>query len=254
MIELAGVSFSYGGRSNAICDVSLEVLRAEVLCILGPNGAGKSTLVKLMSGLLNPSCGSISIDGHMLSSMHPRTRARKIAVLAQGARAPFGFTALEIVMMGRTPHVSALGFESKNDIAKAFEAMKATDCDEFAARPISELSGGERQRVFLARALAQEPQILILDEPTTYLDLLHTTRLREIIKSLNSGGMTFVCALHDISLASSICDRICFFKEGRIAALGRPNEILTPGLIEDVFGVRPEIAIDQRTGRPFVMA
>lgn len=243
MLNLSNISFSYSGIP-AIQGISLDVMTGDVIGILGPNGAGKSTLIKLINGSLRPTEGSISIDGSDIGEISIRERAKTMATLGQGAKAPFGFTALEIVLMGRTPYVSALGFESKSDIEIAMEAMRKTDSIDFMHRRIGQLSGGEKQRVFLARALAQQPKMLILDEPTTFLDIRHTAQLKALIGELNGDGITFICALHDINLAASMCNRLVLMKEGRVHVTGKSQDIINKANIDETFGVDIRIATD----------
>lgn len=247
-LRISNVSFSYGERT-VIHDVSLAVEEGEIVGIVGPNGAGKSTLLRLLAGLARPQGGTIELGGRSLSAMPHRARARAIAFLPQATSFPFSHSALEIVLMGRAPHLPLFGFESAEEIDIAREAMRATDCLPLAHRPIDALSGGERQRVLVARALAQKPNLLILDEPTAFLDLRHQADLHRILRELRRArGTTIIAAMHDLNLAAALCQRIVILHEGRLAAEGPPAEIFTPELIGRVFGTAVRMVRDEESG------
>lgn len=251
MIKIDGVDFSYG-KMHVIRGISLDIGRGEILGILGPNGAGKSTLLQLLGGVLTPASGSISIDGRPVARMSARDMARRIAHVSQSPMAPLGFTCLEIVLMGRTPYLSPFGFESKDDVVKALSAMEETDCVRFASRRVDELSGGERQRVFLARAIAQDTEVLILDEPTTFLDIKHMGALRDALTQLNrKREATIVLALHDINLAAGMCGRICLMKDGAIEADGAPSDVISEANIGRIFEANARVRMDESTGVPY---
>lgn len=253
ILEIKKLYFAYGAH-EVLRDVSLDIGRGEIVGILGPNGAGKSTLINLMCGNLKPKSGEIIFEGKSLGDMPTKVRAQNMAVVPQSSFAPFAFTSIEMVLMGRTPYLSPLGFESKDDIDIAIQAMKKTDCDHLASRGIGELSGGERQRVILARAIAQKPRVLILDEPTTFLDIRHTSDLRNTLRDLNSNeGMTTILALHDLNIASSICGRLILIKDGRAVIDGAPGDILTRDTIEMVFDAKVHIATDPQTNLPYCL-
>jgi len=247
------VSFSYGNR-RAVDDVSFAVSTCEIVGVLGPNGAGKSTLLSLIAGNRNPSSGEILLFGTPISEITCRERAKKIAFVAQSPSIAFSITALETVLMGRTPHIPATGFESKGDIDIALDAMKMVDCEEFADRDISELSGGERQRVFLARAIAQRPEILIMDEPTTFLDIGHLSALRKTVTRLRDQlGMTVIIAAHDINFASALCSRILLMRDGRIISEGTPQETIRSDRLTAAFQTDVRTMQDPQTGRPLCL-
>lgn len=238
MLEISNLKFAYGNRFEMDVE-SMRITEGEIVGIIGPNGSGKSTLIKLMCGTLKPDAGAVKVDGRPLGSISPRQVAKKIAVVPQTNFIPFSFSALQVVLMGRTAHLPLFGFESHGDIEIAKGAMKETDCLEFASCPVNELSGGERQRVLIARALAQEAQILILDEPTTFLDLKHQIELHRLLKALNKDrGMTIVSAMHDLKLAAAFCNRVVMLKSGRVWADGEPGKVISAHTIESVFGVR----------------
>lgn len=250
-IKIDGVHFSYG-KNSVIHGISLDICRGEVLGILGPNGAGKSTLLQLIGGTLTPAAGSISIDERPMARMSARDIARRIAHVSQSPVAPMEFTCIEIVLMGRTPYLPPFGFESKDDVVRALAAMEETDCVKFASRKIDELSGGERQRVFLARAIAQDTKVLILDEPTTFLDIRHMGALRDTLTRLNSRrGTTIVLALHDINLAATMCSRICMMKDGRIEADGAPTDVISESNIRHIFEANARVRVDDFTKIPY---
>jgi len=225
-----------------------------VLAIVGPSGAGKSTLINLLSGTIKPRAGSILLDGRSIGDIPHRELARNISVVPQMATTPFGLSTLEIVLMGRTPYISPFGFESKDDIDIALDAMRQTDCYEFRSRGMHELSGGERQRVLVARAIAQKPKILMLDEPTTFLDIRHVSELVGMLRRLHAdNGITIVCALHDLNIATSICNRIVLMKNGAMEANGAPAEIIDSATIRRVFDTDVHIAKDPGSGRPYFL-
>lgn len=251
LIETKGVSFSYGGEP-VLNSVSLQLRWGEVFGIMGPNGAGKSTLMGVMSGTLEPSAGEVLLRDLPLSAIPHNERARSIAIVPQETHIPFPFSALEIVLMGRAPYLPRFGFESKEDVGIALEAMRAVDCNELAGRDIRSLSGGERRRVIIARALAQSPKALLLDEPTSFLDIRHTSDLARLMRGLaKSCGMGVACVMHDLNLAASACDRIVFLKQGRVAAEGSPEEVITAETIRSVFNAEVRVAMDPHTGRPY---
>lgn len=249
MISLSNIYFSYGA-SDVLRGVSMNVGSGEIVGVLGPNGAGKSTLIKLMAGLIKAQNGDVIIDGRQIDAIPARELARHMAVVPQQNIVPFAFTSFQIVLMGRSPHISFLGFESARDIEIAREAMRQTDCLGFAARDINELSGGERQRVFLARAVAQGPKILLLDEPTTFLDIRHQIELNRQLKILNRDGVTIISAMHDLNMASIFCDRIVMLKEGRVFCDGHPNEVMTSENIRFVFSAEVVVTRDENLSRP----
>jgi iron complex transport system ATP-binding protein len=228
--------------------VSLEARSGELLGLIGPNGAGKSTLLRCISGLLRCVSGEIAVEGEEAERLPPSLMARKVAYVSQGTPNTFGFTGLEIVMMGRYARMGRFAVEGANDRRKAQEAMARTETEQFASRIVSTLSGGERQRVFLARAIAQEAPILILDEPTANLDVQHQLKVLELVSGLVREGKTAIAAVHDLPLAARFCHRLVLLHKGRILAEGRPEAVLTPANIEQAFGVRSVAYPDPLTG------
>ncbi len=250
VLELKQVGFKYGDKP-VLRDVTLAVEKGEFFGILGPNGSGKSTLLSLIDGIRPPCEGEVRLKGIAPGRMKRREVARWVAVVPQDVSWFFPFTVEEVVLMGRTPHMGRLAFESDRDLAAASSAMEAVGILPFAGRSMDTLSGGERQRVWIARALAQEPEIILLDEPTSSLDIAHRVGTFDLIRSLSrEAGLTIVSVTHDINLASLYCDRIALLKQGRLHALGRPEEVLTGSNIREVYGI--DVVVDRHplTGLP----
>jgi len=235
------VSFrvSCAGFSYGLHDASFEIVQPGLSAIVGPNGAGKSTLIGIMAGLRTPYCGSVTFDGREISRWRRRDLAKHVAYLPQSMQIEFPFTAEQVVLMGRTP-CSGGWFESPGDFRAAEEAMRVTDVLEFRSRDFRALSGGERQRVILAAAIAQEPRALILDEPTTFLDLKHQISIYRVLASL-AKSMQVISVTHDLNLALQFADRVLVLDRGRIAGDGAPRDVLTPNLLACVFDVRAHI-------------
>ena len=235
IIKMAGIDFRYKD-AWALRDVSFDVRRGEFLGIIGPNGSGKTTLIRIIDGILVPEKGNISVNRNNIRGMRRRDLARLVAVVPQDSAMIFPFKALEVVMMGRSPHLGMLRFEGDRDFEIARKAMEMTDTISLADRSIDRLSGGERQRVLIARALAQEPEVVLLDESTAFLDIKHQAAFFGLMKTLNRGkGLTVLAATHDINLAAAYCDRIMLLKNGRIRSLGAPGEVITVANIREVY-------------------
>jgi iron complex transport system ATP-binding protein len=228
------LSFPYGLR-----DATFELPASGFVTIAGPNGAGKSTLLGILAGLRHPYIGEYSYRGVEVRRWRRREFARQVAFLPQSVRLEFPFTAEQVVFMGRAPYADGW-FESQKDHAAVAHAMETTDTVAFAKRDFRSLSGGEKQRVILASALAQEPETLLLDEPTTFLDLKHQLAMYKLLSSL-AKRMLMVAVTHDLNLALRFSDRVMVMDQGRIAAEGRPQEALAPEVIERVFGVHAEL-------------
>lgn len=228
--------------------VYLRARCGEFIGLIGPNGAGKTTLLRLIGRLIRQTHGSIVIEGHDIESISPRDSARAMGYVPQVSPEPHGFTALEIVLMGRYPHLGRFQVEGPDDHRITLESMRLTDTDGFAERPLTSLSGGERQRVLMARALAQEPQILLLDEPTANLDVRYQLKVLGVVRDLVESGITAIGAVHDLEMAARFCDRLLLLAGGRVIAEGKPDEVLTPENVEYAFGVRAAIYRDALTG------
>lgn len=247
------LSFAYSSE-RVLDGVSLELEPGRLIGVIGPNGAGKSTLVGLLSGLLTPCSGGVTCGGRPLSAWKRRDLARRLAVVPQSPNLPESFTVGEIVLLGRTPYLGLLGNESARDRELAKQAMERTQTWHLAGRLTGTLSGGERQRVVVARALAQEPSILLLDEPTTHLDVNHQVALITLVKRLViEDGLAALAILHDLNLASLYCDELVLLAHGRIQARGRPHEVLTQERIAGAYGTDVVVLSHPRTGRPVVV-
>ena len=243
MIEVNSISFRYH-EDWVLQDVSFRVEKGEFVGVIGPNGSGKTTLLKILYRLLSPQKGEILFDLVPMRKMDRNDIAKRIAVVAQETQLLFPFSVLETVLMGRSPYLGHLMFESEKDLEIAKKAMEWTKIFPFSERPMDELSGGERKRVFIARALAQEPEVILLDEPTANLDIHHQIDFLDLILTLNrERGLTMVMASHDMNIASEFCDRLILIQDGRVYKMGTPQEVITKENIESVFGC--EVWIDQ---------
>ncbi|MGE5587212.1 MAG: ABC transporter ATP-binding protein [Clostridia bacterium] len=242
------------GIITALDGISLSVSGGELVGVLGPNGSGKTTLIRAMAGALRPVSGKVALDGQDIRTMSARAVARRLAVVPQGGYTPFSFSVRDIVLMGRWAHLGRFSGVTERDVEAAVRAMEATRVAHLAARPITELSYGERQRVMVARALAQEPQILLLDEPTSHLDPRHQVEIMDLVWSLSRReGLGVAAVLHDVNLAAQYCDRIVMLKGGRLAASGTPGEVVTARAIGEVYGVRSYVTPHPVNGRPQVV-
>jgi len=250
VIRLDGVRFSYTGE-DVVSDISLEVGRGSFVGIMGPNGAGKTTLLKLIAGILSPSAGRIYISGVDLSLYSRRRLAREIAFVPQFEAIPFSFSAWEVVLMGRAPHIGRFGIEGREDIMAAREAMLCTGTLHLKERCLNELSGGERQLVLIARAIASGSPVILLDEPTAFLDIKHEIRVMDVLRALNDGGVTIVAAMHDINLAVAYCRKILLLKGGRVFRFGSAEEVVTYANLREVFETDVYVGISEIDGRPY---
>ncbi len=236
MIELDDVSLGYNHKA-VLHNVSMKVAPGQILGLVGPNGSGKSTLIKGMTGVIDLFSGHIFIDGHDIVTIKPDKLARIVATVPQSPAMPGAFTAFEVVLMGRTPHLGLLRYEGGKDLAIAWQAMEATHTQSFAERRVSEISGGERQRLVIARALTQQPKAMLLDEPTANLDIKHQVEILNLVKSLClEQSLTVVIALHDLNLAAQYCDWMVMLNGGKVYAEGTPLDILTATNIKRVYG------------------
>jgi iron complex transport system ATP-binding protein len=252
LIELKSVTFAYV-KEPVIREISISVPSGEMLGIIGPNSSGKSTLLRLMAGILRPRSGEVMIDNCDIAALSRREAARLVSFVPQETPASFPFSAFEIVLMGRTPHLPLFAFEREDDFRIAREALEATDTFELRERFLDELSGGERQLVIIARALAQAAPLMLFDEPTTFLDVRHQVQILEIITRLNrEQGRTIVVVSHDLNLASIYCDRLVLLDKGRVAADGTPDEVLSSEILQETYGVKMTVSKGP-DGRPFVV-
>lgn len=236
-----GISVSLSSKP-VLSDVSFKCGVGEWLSIIGPNGAGKTTLLRVLSGIIRPKCGRVHVCGGDLGEMSPRQRARQAAVISQHPIVPPGVKVMDYVLLGRVPH---LGFglrRSEEDHQIVWELLRRLQAEQFADVPLSDLSGGERQRIVVARALAQETPVLLLDEPTSALDIGHQLEVLELLDELRKErGLTIVSTTHDLTLAGQFADRLLLLADGKVAAVGRPAEVLTPDVIEQHYGAQVEI-------------
>lgn len=247
------LSFAYNG-DLVLERVSLELTPGRLIGVIGPNGAGKSTLVRLLSGLLTPLEGEVTLAGRAIGRWGRRDLARRLAVAPQSPNLPETFTVAEVVLLGRTPYLGLLGNESPRDRMVAKRAMERTRTWHLAQRLVGTLSGGERQRVVVARALAQEPSVLLLDEPTTHLDVNHQVALIVLVRQLVAeDDLSALAILHDLNLASLYCDELILLANGRIVAHGQPQEVLTHERIASAYGTDVIVLPHPQTGRPVIV-
>jgi len=254
ILEIEKVECGYG--SNRILrGVDFAVKEGEVIGIIGPNGSGKTTLLRAITRVLPLTAGAVRFKGKPLSAIEPKNLAKEIAVVSQGADAAFsGITVEETVLLGRIPHFTRYQWvEKKADFEIIEEAMRLTGVAGFRERDLANLSGGERQRVFIARALAQKPQLLLLDEPTTHLDITHQVGILDLMRKLNKTlGLTVIMVLHDLNLASEYCNRIALLNEGRIQSSGPPEDVINFQTIEEVYKTLVVVDKSPVSGKPHV--
>lgn len=253
MLEVEALSVSYGNR-KVLEAIDLEVKAGELLVVIGPNGAGKSTLIRAVSGTLPLLQGLVRVNGQNLAHFSPSQRARQLAVVPQARNLPGAITVYQSVLMGRTPYLGWLGHTSRKDQLSTQSALEKTCCLELADRPVGELSGGEQQRVLLARALAQETPVLLLDEPTTHLDLQHQSGLLNLVRQLASQQqLAVLMVLHDLNLASIYADRVALLVDGRLRALGSPEQVLTEENLAQVYRVPVHVIPHPEYGSPLIL-
>lgn len=244
------VSFGYGGDTLVLDGVSTTIPRGGLVGILGPNGSGKTTLLRILGGLLRPSQGRVSLDGADLRTVPRASVAKRMAMVPQETQLAFEYTVLEMATMGRYPHLGAFEIEGPEDLAIAREALRATGTDHLASRLFNTLSGGEKQRVVIAGALAQAPEILLLDEPTASLDLAYQLEIRSILQKLNrERDLTIVVSTHDLNFAASLCRELVLLHQGRVLASGATEAMLEASLIRRLYGVDVDITANPRTGQ-----
>ena len=253
MLEVEKLRVAYGEKL-ILSEISLYVPSGQILGVIGPNGVGKTTLVRAISGVIPLAGGRVSVDGQDLARLKPAERARSLAVVPQARNLPPAFTGWELVLLGRTPHLNWLGQVSRHDEARVRDALVRAHAEKFADRRIGELSGGEQQRLLLARALAQEAPVLLLDEPTTHLDLQHqVTMLEEVRRLAHEEGLTVLAVLHDLNLVSRYADRVALMVEGRVRAAGSAEEVLNPSLLEEVYHLPLQVITNTPSGKPVIL-
>jgi iron complex transport system ATP-binding protein len=249
---LESASFSYPGR-EIFRDLSLSLEEGEILALIGPNSSGKTTLLKLMDGLLEPQHGKVFLDGEELGRLSRSRVAKRVAVVPQEMEVPFSFTVAEIVLMGRAPYLGRFGWETRKDLDVAREAMALTDVAELEERMFAELSQGEKQRVSMARALAQQPRVILLDEPASHLDINHQVEMHELIRRLNlEKNLTVLNISHDLNLAAEYSHRMALLHRGSIHALGTPSDVITEENIRQVYETTVMVEKNHISGAPRV--
>ncbi|MFE5615876.1 ABC transporter ATP-binding protein [Streptomyces sp. NPDC056470] len=246
MTELRLQRLSYGNRLR---DADLTARPGETVGLVGPNGSGKTTLLRCVYGTLTPTAGRALLDGDDLTALGPKARARRIGVVPQEGATEFELTVRELVALGRSPHKRFWEGDDSSDQARTEAALARVGIAELADRPYPTLSGGERQRALVARALVQEPALLVLDEPTNHLDIRYQLEVLRLVREL---GTTNLLALHDLNLAAAYCDRLVVLERGRVVAEGTPADVLTSALLRAVYGVEAEVIPHPRTGTPTV--
>ncbi len=252
-LEADALTLAYGDRV-VVEELDLALAPGRITAIVGANGCGKSTLLRALARLVAPRVGRVVLDGRELHRLPPKEVARTLGLLPQSPIAPEGITVAELVGRGRHPHQGLLARFSARDDAAIGEALTATGTLDLADRPIDELSGGQRQRVWIAMALAQETDILLLDEPTTFLDVAHQIEVLDLLTDLNRArGTTVVMVLHDLNLAARYADELVAVRDGRVLAAGAPGDIVTPALVREAFGLTSTVIADPVSGSPLVL-
>ena len=247
--NLADVHNGRDDRGFSLSALSLDIERGSLTGLLGPNGCGKTTLLRLMAGVLRPQHGAITVDGDAVDRLPRRQLGRRVAIVPQETHPAFDYTVLEMVLMGRHPHLGTFQLEGPDDYAIALEALTATGAAHLAARSYATLSGGEKQRVVIASALAQQPDVLLLDEPTASLDLAYQLEVSSLLTRLNrERGVTMVLATHDLNLAASLCDRLVLMRAGKIFAHGATADVLTEASINQLYDVEADVQFHEAAG------
>lgn len=249
MIEVKGLCAGYS-KTMILKNVDFRVEKGGFVGILGPNACGKSTLVKVLSGILTPSSGSVVVGGSSVTETPPLELARKVAVIPQSTEIPFPFTGEELVAMGRFPHIGRFSALSHADTGMVKTALRETNTEELAQRPVTEISGGERQRLILARALCQGSPLLLMDEGTAAMDVHRKIDAFDLLKRKNAGGLTVVAVMHDLNLSALYCERLVFMKAGAIFAEGTTAEVFTKEIIEGVYETPVELFRHPVSGVP----
>ena len=253
ILSVESLRYAYG-EHRVLDGPTFSVDRGEWLILIGPNGSGKTTLLRLLAGLSRPESGRVRVAGQSVAAGPPRILARRVALVPQNLPSDLPFTVGELALLGRTPHLGLLGIPGPADHAAAERALEQTGLEHLADRRLPELSGGERQRAFIARALCQEPELLLLDEPTAFLDIHRQVRIMDLLEALcRDRNLAVVMASHDLNLAALYGDRLLLLHDGRQVALGTPEEILRPDLLQAVYGCRLRVERDPVNGRPRVL-
>ena len=246
-VDARNVTFAVEA-ATLLDSVGLCAGRGELVGLIGPNGSGKSTFLHTISGLLRHQSGTVALSGVDLRTMSPKEVAAGLSLVPQIAPYTHGFTGMELVLMGRYPHMGRFQVEGAEDDHIARQAMRLTETEQYADRTLDTMSGGERQRVFVSRALAQQPRVLLLDEPTSNLDVLHQLKVFEVVRRLVDDGLTAIAAIHDLNLAARYCDRMVLLSSGRVLAEGTPEQVLEQETVREAFGVESSVYRDPVTG------
>ena len=242
------------GKEPVVRGVTFDLHAGDFLGVVGPNGCGKSTLIRGLTGILRATSGRAALQGQNVRTLSRRAIARRIAVIPQDTLPLFGFSVVEMVLMGRNPHLGRLQRTGEHDLSLVHEALRQTDLYALRHRKVTELSGGERQRAVIARALAQQPALLLLDEPDSHLDIGHQIQLFDLLDSLNrTRELALLCVSHNINLGCSYCHRLMLMQEGRVVATGPPKDIVTPKSIRDLYGVDAVVQTSPVNGSPLVI-
>jgi iron complex transport system ATP-binding protein len=249
LLQAADLAFAYPGAARVLDGISLSAARGSIVGLIGPNGSGKTTLIRLLSGTLRPTAGAVVIDGMPLGTLSRRDLARRVAVVPQDTHVTFDFSAIEIVLMGRYAHLGMFALEGPDDFAIARQALAATGTTALESRRFATLSGGEKQRVVIASALAQASDVLLLDEPTTALDVGFQFEIATLLKQLNRDrGTTMVVSTHDLNLAATLCTELILLRGGRVLAQGATGDVLTAANIRRLYNVDADVTFHQRAG------
>jgi iron complex transport system ATP-binding protein len=252
-LAVEDVTLGYGDRT-VVHSLDLDVPPGRITCIVGANACGKSTLLRAMARLLAPRGGQVLLDGRDLHRLPTRQVARTLGLLPQSPIAPEGIVVADLVSRGRHPHQGMLARWSAEDDAAVAEALEMTGIADLADRPVDELSGGQRQRAWIAMSLAQQTDVLLLDEPTTFLDVCHQVEVLDLLTDLNrQRGTTIVMVLHDLNLAARYADRLVAVREGQVHATGEPEAVLTPEVVQEVFGMGSRVILDPVSAKPLVL-
>jgi len=252
-IAANGVRFSYDGVHPVVRSIDLAVAGGELLALIGANGSGKSTLLRLISGVLRPESGGVVLGETPIRDLSTRQIAQRLAMVEQDRQIGFDFSVREMVAMGRTPHRGRFARESDDDRDAIERALAMADVEVLAGRSVHAISGGEQQRVFLAMALAQETSALLLDEPTTHLDLRHQVEFLSIVRESSKEGRTVLIAMHDLTMAAQVVDRIGLMSEGTLRIVARPDAVLTPRNLAEAFGVDVHVGQDPASGATYIL-
>ena len=253
-LSIEHVSFSYPNNRLVLHDINMSIEAGEAVGLIGPNGSGKTTLLKLASGVLHPTIGKVLLENLNLNWLSRNKIAQRVAVVPQQFHVPFAFTVGEIVMLGRTPFIKLMSGEKEQDQQIVQHTMELTGIIDIEKRVFNELSGGERQKAILALAMAQQPRLLLLDEPTTHLDINHQIELLHLVKNLNhEQGVTVVAAMHDLNLAALYFDRLILLKNGSVFADGSPPDLLTKNIIEEVYSTTVQVTQHPTAKTPYVI-